>query len=159
MTTTPASAAMRYACIWQARSAQVDWARLPTQVARALAYLSSRGIVHRDVKPQNIMVTKADGPNDGGGLVHSSSNGAAALSVMSAIAAASPVGAGNGAGEGSAADGGFSELLAVLIDLGLARRVSDESDDMPPAHYHQSCPPAGEVVQVAYTHTHVHIPP
>ena len=81
------------------------------QVARALAYLETRGLVHRDLKPQNIMVTKAGGENNGGGLVHSSSNGAAALTLTSTSV--------------------VCDLSAVLIDFGLARRVSDANEEAP----------------------------
>jgi len=39
------------------RYTEVDALRLGLQIGRALAHLHTRGIVHRDVKPHNIMVT------------------------------------------------------------------------------------------------------
>jgi len=80
-------------------------------LARALAHLHTVGIVHRDVKPENLMIT-ADNDRctfssyEGEELVHSSCNGAAALDL----------------GRGGAG------LRAVLIDLGLARRATSGAD-------------------------------
>src|SRR6202012_5455555 len=38
----------------------LDRVRIMTQVADALAYANSQGVVHRDVKPENIMVLPDD---------------------------------------------------------------------------------------------------
>jgi len=75
-------------------------------LARSLEHLKSLGIIHRDVKPENIMITKnGASAEDSEPLVHSSCNGAAALGLPA------------------------DELTAVLIDMGLARKASDLADD------------------------------
>ena len=89
---------------------RLDWktaTKLMLHLARALAHLESLGIIHRDVKPENIMITKT-GNDDAGGepLVHSSCNGAAALFPC-------------------------EDWHAVLIDMGLARRAAERPHDVP----------------------------
>uniref|UniRef100_A0A7S2NDE7 Protein kinase domain-containing protein n=1 Tax=Haptolina brevifila TaxID=156173 RepID=A0A7S2NDE7_9EUKA len=109
---------------------RLEWrtaTQLMLHVARALAYLKTHGIIHRDIKPQNIMVTKSGEDNDGGGIVHSSSNGAAALGVTSDGGAAGF----NSLSSEDISTAGMFDLSAVLIDLGLARRMSDD-DEVPP---------------------------
>src|SRR4051794_32794207 len=42
------------------RVSAAEYTRLLSQVADALAYIAARGVVHRDVKPENILVTRDD---------------------------------------------------------------------------------------------------
>jgi hypothetical protein len=42
------------------RVSAMEYTRLLSQVADALAYIAARGIVHRDVKPENVLVTRDD---------------------------------------------------------------------------------------------------
>ncbi len=44
--------------VWQAKPSVRQLARLLAQVAHALAYAHARAVVHRDLKPDNVLVTK-----------------------------------------------------------------------------------------------------
>ena len=74
---------------------RLDWrlaTRLALHVARGLAHLEARGVIHRDVKPENVMVCAGEGGGEGADSgVHCGDSGG--------VAARCGEGCGGGGGE------------------------------------------------------------